>query len=148
MLGRLIKVTPTSKVVGDLALYLLSAGIDPDEFTEDPGSYDLPESVIGFLRGELGVPPGGWPEPFRSRALTGREERQSEGQPSEEDRSALTGKDRRAGLNRLMLPGPAAEQAAAEERWGDVSVVPTRAFLYGLETGEELAVDLEPGVRS
>jgi pyruvate carboxylase len=46
-----------------------------------------------------------------------------------------------------MLPGPAAERAATEERWGDVSVVPTRAFLYGLETGEELAIDLEPGVR-
>ena len=46
-----------------------------------------------------------------------------------------------------MLPGPAAGRAAAEERWGDVSVVPTRAFLYGLETGEELAVDLEPGVQ-
>ena len=46
-----------------------------------------------------------------------------------------------------MLPGPAAERAAAEERWGDVSVVPTRAFLYGLEKGEEVALDLEPRVR-
>jgi pyruvate carboxylase len=61
--------------------------------------------------------------------------------------TASTGEDRRAHLNRLMLPGPAADWAATEERWGDVSVVPTRAFLYGLETGEELAVDLEPGVR-
>jgi pyruvate carboxylase len=147
LLGRLVKVTPTSKVVGDLALYLLSANIDPDEFAEDPGPYDLPDSVIGFLRGELGAPPGGWPEPFRSRVLTRRKEKRTGERLSEEDRAALAGEDRRARLNRLMLPGPAAEQAAAEERWGDVSVIPTRAFLYGLETGEELAVDLERGVR-
>jgi len=145
LLGHLVKVTPTSKVVGDLALYLLSAGIDPDDLESDPGSHDLPDSVIGFLRGELGTPPRGWPEPFRSRALEGREERQADGHVPEEDGTA--DKDRRGRLNRLMLPGPAAERAAAEERWGDVSVVPTRAFLYGLEKGEEVALDLEPGVR-
>jgi pyruvate carboxylase len=147
LLGRLVKVTPTSKVVGDLALYLLSAGIDPDDLRSDPGAYDLPDSVIGFLRGELGAPPRGWPEPFRSRALVGRKERQADERVLEEGMTASTGEDRRAHLNRLMLPGPAADRAATEERWGDVSVVPTRAFLYGLETGEELAVDLEPGVR-
>jgi pyruvate carboxylase len=147
VLGRLVKVTPTSKVVGDLALYLLSAGIDPDDLRSDPGAYDLPDSVVGFLRGELGTPPRGWPEPFRSQALVGRKERQPDGRVSEEGMAAPAGEDRRSRLNRLMLPGPAAERAAAEERWGDVSVVPTRAFLYGLETGEEIAVDLEPGVR-
>ena len=145
LLGRLVKVTPTSKVIGDLALYLLSAGIDPDYLESDPGACDLPDSVIGFLRGELGTPPRGWPEPFRSRALAGREEPQTDGRLSEEGVPA--GDDRREHLNRLMLPAPAAERAAAEERFGDVSVVPTRAFLYGLEMGEELAVDLEPGVR-
>jgi len=147
LLGHLVKVTPTSKVVGDLALYVLSAGIDPDELEEDPGSYDLPDSVIGFLWGDLGVPPGGWPEPFRSKALAGRGEAQPDRELSEEDLAVLGGEDRRAALSRLMLPGPAKEQAEAEERYGDVSVVPTMAFLYGLEIGEELAVDLEPGVR-
>jgi pyruvate carboxylase len=147
LLGRLVKVTPTSKVVGDLALYLLSAGIDPNKLAENPASYDLPDSVVGFLRGELGEPPGGWPEPFRSRVLEGRGGSQADGQLSEEDRTALAGKARRAALNRLMLPGPAKEQAAAQERYGDVSVVPTTAFLYGLEPGKELALDLEPGVR-
>jgi pyruvate carboxylase len=147
LLGRIVKVTPTSKVVGDLALYLLSAGISPYELEEDPASYDLPDSVIGFLRGDLGEPPGGWPEPFRSRALGGHESAPSDGHLSDEDRSALDGPGRRAVLNRLLLPGPTAEQQKAEERYGDVSVVPTRAFLYGLDTGEELVVDLEPGVR-
>ena len=72
ILGRLVKVTPSSKVVGDLALYLVGLGADPADFAENPGSYDVPDSVIGFLRGELGDPPGGWPEPFREKALAGR----------------------------------------------------------------------------
>src|SRR5918993_1063875 len=147
LLGRLVKVTPTSKVVGDLALYLISANISLADLETDPASHDLPDSVIGFLRGELGVPPGGWPEPFRSLALAGREGSPDDDDLSGEDRAALGGEDRRPALNRLMLPGPAEEQAAVRERYGDVSVVPTRAFLYGLEPGEELAVDLGPGVR-
>src|SRR5581483_10760594 len=69
MLGRLVKVTPSSKVVGDLALSLVGSGVDVADFAADPGRYDIPDSVIGFLRGELGTPAGGWPEPFRSRAL-------------------------------------------------------------------------------
>jgi pyruvate carboxylase len=147
LLGRLIKVTPTSKVVGDLALYMLSAGIEPEGLEADPGSYDLPDSVIGFLRGELGEPPGGWPEPLRSRALAGRDGSPEDGRPSDEEPAALTGSGRRALLNRLLMPGPAEEQTATQERYGDVSVVPTKAFFYGLIPGEELAVDLEPGVR-
>ncbi len=147
MLGRLIKVTPTSKVVGDLALYLLSAGIDPDDFVEDPASYDLPDSVIGFLRGDLGTPPRGWPEPLRSRVLERREKDSPGVELSKADRAALRGENRRAALSRLMLPGPAREQQEADERYGDVSVVPTKAFLYGLDPGEEIAVDLERGVR-
>lgn len=147
LLGHLVKVTPTSKVVGDLALYLLSANIDPDELEKDPASHGLPDSVIEFLRGKLGEPPGGWPEPFRSRALKGREEAASDGALSKEDREALAGKERWGALNRLLLPGPATEQKTARERYGDVSVIPTKAVLYGIETDEELAVDLEPGVR-
>ena len=72
VLGRLIKVTPSSKVVGDLALALVGAGVSADEFASDPGRFDIPESVLGFLRGELGDPAGGWPEPLRTKALAGR----------------------------------------------------------------------------
>ena len=64
ILGRLVKVTPSSKVVGDLALALVGAGVSADEFASDPARFDIPDSVIGFLRGELGDPPGGWPEPL------------------------------------------------------------------------------------
>ena len=72
ILGNIVKVTPSSKVVGDLALYLCGANADLAEFERDPASFDLPDSVIGFLRGELGVPAGGWPEPFRTKALQGK----------------------------------------------------------------------------
>ena len=72
ILGRLVKVTPSSKVVGDLALALVGAGVTADEFAADPARFDIPDSVIGFLRGELGDPPGGWPEPLRTKALAGR----------------------------------------------------------------------------
>ena len=71
ILGNLVKVTPSSKVVGDLAL-AVGAGADPADFEENPTKYDIPDSVIGFLEGELGDPPGGWPEPFRTKALQGR----------------------------------------------------------------------------
>src|SRR6476661_5483021 len=72
ILGRLVKVTSSSKVVGDLALALVGAGITAEQFAEDPARQDIPDSVIGFLRGELGDPPGGWPEPLRTKALEGR----------------------------------------------------------------------------
>jgi pyruvate carboxylase len=146
LLGGLIKVTPTSKVVGDLALYLASAGIDPDDLAADPGASDLPDSVIGFLEGELGEPPGGWPEPFRTKVLEGREPGSGLVELTEEQHVALVA-DRRHALNRLLFPGPAKDREDAVERFGDVSVIPTRAFLYGLEPERELVIDLEPGVR-
>jgi pyruvate carboxylase len=150
LLGGLIKVTPTSKVVGDLALYLVSSGIDPDELEADPTRFDLPASVLGFLRGELGVPPAGWPEPFRTTVLEGRVA-EPEAEPlSKEQHAVLTGAAgpaRRELLNELLFPGPAADRREAVERWGEVGVVPTAAFLYGLEPGAELEIELEPGVR-
>lgn len=150
ILGDLIKVTPTSKVVGDLALYLLSAGVSPEEFADEPEGFDLPASVIGFFQGEVGTPPAGFPEPLRSRVLEGRESEPQRVELTEEQRQILHGEDeeaRRALLNELLFATPARDQQAAAERWGDLSVVPTPAFLYGLEPAEELNIDLEPGVR-
>ena len=69
ILGRPPKVTPSSKVVGDLALALAAANADPADFEQNPDRYDIPDSVIGFMAGELGDLPGGWPEPFRSKVL-------------------------------------------------------------------------------
>src|SRR3712207_9126679 len=89
ILGRPTKVTPSSKVVGDLALHLVAVGADPDDFAAHPQNYDIPDSVIGFLSGELGDPPGGWPEPFRSRALEGRTAPHRETDLGAEDAAAL-----------------------------------------------------------
>jgi len=146
LLGRLVKVTPSSKVVGDLALHLVGAGVSPADFEADPQRFDLPDSVIGFLRGELGEPPGGWPEPFRTRALQGRPEAFVEPELTEEDAKQLE-QYPAATLNRLLFPGPAAEFGQHREQYGDTSVLPSVEFFYGLQPGAEHEVDLEPGVR-
>ncbi|MEV6338851.1 pyruvate carboxylase [Nocardia vinacea] len=148
LLGRLVKVTPSSKVVGDLALALVGTGVGIEDFAADPGSYDIPDSVIGFLRGELGTPPGGWPEPFRSRALADRGPARTEASLTVEDEAALNGSsaDRQATLNRLLFPGPTAEFLAHREKYGDTSRLSANQFFYGLRRGEEHRVQLEPGV--
>nr|WP_053776092.1 pyruvate carboxylase [Gordonia sp. NB41Y]KOY50055.1 pyruvate carboxylase [Gordonia sp. NB41Y] len=148
MLGRLIKVTPSSKVVGDLALALVGQGIDPEDFAAHPDSYDIPDSVVGFLRGELGDPAGGWPEPLRTKALEGRSPAQPVAELSEEDSAALDqpGRKRQETLNRLLFPGPTREFEEHFEQYGDTSRLSANQFFYGLRYGEEHRVELEPGV--
>ncbi|PPK92440.1 pyruvate carboxylase [Kineococcus xinjiangensis] len=148
ILGRLVKVTPSSKVVGDLALHLVAVGADPAEFAVDPQKFDVPDSVVRFLAGELGNPPGGWPEPFRTRALEGRDVTVREVVPSEEDFEDLQspGRPRREALNRLLFPGPTKVLADSRHDFGDVSVIRTPAWLHGLQTGREEVVELERGV--
>ncbi|GAA4481355.1 pyruvate carboxylase [Actinoallomurus oryzae] len=145
MLGRLVKVTPSSKVVGDLALHLVGAGVTAADFESDPAKFDVPDSVIGFLRGELGVPPGGWPEPFRTRALEGRPSAAEVTALSEDDLRGLR-ESRRTTLNRLLFPGPAKEFARRRETYGDTSVLSSKDFFYGLEPDTEHTVTLEHGV--
>ncbi|GAB2752096.1 pyruvate carboxylase [Sinomonas soli] len=149
ILGRLVKVTPSSKVVGDLALHLVGLGADPEEFRQNPQKFDIPESVIGFLSGELGDPPGGWPEPFRTKALQGRTVKVREEKLSAEDSAALQGDSatRRATLNRLLFPGPTKDYLANREAYGNLSVLDTRDYLYGLQRGHEHIIELEKGVR-
>jgi pyruvate carboxylase len=147
ILGRLVKVTPSSKVVGDLALYLCGIDADPAAFEKDPAAYDIPDSVIGFLEGELGTPPGGWPEPFRTKALAGRAPSDREITLSASDEASLAiPEEVRPTLNRLLFAGPTKEFEEAVDTFGDLSVVPTRAFFYGLEPGEEVDVALAAGV--
>lgn len=146
ILGRLVKVTPSSKVVGDLALHLVGAGVSPENFEAEPHRFDIPESVIGFLQGELGEPPAGWPEPFRTRALEGRPPGRQLAELSEEDHAGLE-TDRRTTLNRLMFAKPTKEFTEHRESYGDTSLLRSKDFFYGLRPGEEYSVDLEPGVR-
>jgi pyruvate carboxylase len=131
--------------VGDLALHLVGAGVTAEDFESDPGKFDVPDSVIGFLRGELGDPPGGWPEPFRTRALEGRSPEGSTPELTEEDRAGLRDERRRT-LNRLLFPAPTREFETHRESYGDTSVLSSKDFFYGLEEDLEHTVDLEPGV--
>ncbi|MHB1472671.1 MAG: pyruvate carboxylase [Dermatophilaceae bacterium] len=146
ILGNIVKVTPSSKVVGDLALALVGANADPDDFEANPTGYDIPDSVIGFLNGELGDPPGGWPEPFRTKALQGRKTRPPVSDLSEQEAAALAAEPRNT-LSRLLFPGPSQEFASSREAYSDLSVLSTGDFLHGLEVGTEHEVDLEPGKR-
>ncbi|WP_367123511.1 pyruvate carboxylase [Streptomyces phytohabitans] len=149
LLGRLVKVTPSSKVVGDLALALVGAGVSTADFAADPARFDIPGSVIGFLRGELGDPPGGWPEPLRSRALSGRGAAPEVKELTDDERKRLEGSsaERQSTLNTLLFPGPAKDFAEHRERHGDTAPLSSDLFFYGLRHGEEHNVTLAPGVQ-
>ncbi|QGU02746.1 2-oxoglutarate carboxylase small subunit [Corynebacterium kalinowskii] len=143
ILGRPTKVTPSSKVVGDLALHLVGRGVTAAEFAADPQKYDIPDSVIGFLRGELGTPPGGWPL-LRERALEGRGPAAAVSEVPEAEAAFLeeSGASRRGALDRLLFPKPAAEFAEHRRLFGDTSILEDREFIYGLVPGEETTIHL------
>jgi pyruvate carboxylase len=146
LLGKPIKVTPTSKVVGDLALFIAGGNIDVERLREHPEEFDLPASVLGYLAGELGTPPAGFAEPFRERALAGRRPASPPARLSAADAAELAGGERRSTLSRLLFPGPWSDYVTAVDAYGDSSVIPTDAFLYGLTAGVPVSVTLEPGV--
>ncbi|GAA1695376.1 pyruvate carboxylase [Microbacterium sediminicola] len=149
ILGRVPKVTPSSKVVGDLALHLAAVKADPADFAANPEKYDIPDSVVGFMAGELGDLPGGWPEPFRSKVLQGRSIVPAVTPLTDADTAALnaTSEQRRGALNRLLFPAPTREFERVRESHGDVSVLDTVDYLYGLEHGAEHVVEIERGVQ-
>jgi pyruvate carboxylase len=148
ILGRPPKVTPSSKVVGDLALSLAAANADPDDFEQNPDKYDIPDSVIGFMAGELGDLPGGWPEPFRTKVLAGRKVKIGTQPLTSEEEAGLAGDTatRRMTLNRLLFAGPTASFQENREVFGDLSVVDTTDYLYGLRQGVEHNIEIEKGV--
>ena len=160
MLGDIVKVTPSSKVVGDLALSLLSKGMTCDEVRSLPADHNVgfPESVVDMMRGSLGEPPGGWPEEIR-RILLGRNE-PIEGRAGAmlpradvgaavETATGLLGRqaERADGLSYLLYPVEFAKFAETRRKYADVGLLPTPVFFYGLEEGEECVFDIEPGKR-
>ena len=101
-----------------------------------------------FLHGELGTPPAGFPEPFRTRALAGRSYTPTPVELDPADERALEGDDVRKVLNRLLLPGPAASHEEQAARYGNLAVLPSRIFWYGLDVDQgDVDVNLRPGVR-
>ncbi len=150
ILGRPTKVTPSSKVVGDLALHLVAVGADPDDFAANPQNYDVPDSVVGFMAGELGDLPGGWPEPFRTKVLQGKNVKFGVTSLSSDDLEALNSSDsalKRSTLNRLLFAGPTAEFTKFRETYGRLDQVDTVDYLYGLEQGAEHVVEISKGVQ-
>ena len=157
LLGDIVKVTPSSKVVGDMALFLFTRGIRPaDVVNLEPGVTPFPSSVIDMLRGGLGQPMGGWPKEVQ-RVVLGKE-KPLKGRPGagleplnlKEERKGLAAKLKREVTeddlySHLMYPEVFAEFAKFVSHHGDVSVLPTGAFFYGLKPGEEVSVEIEPG---
>ena len=150
ILGRPPKVTPSSKVVGDLALHLVAVGADPKDFEANPQNYDIPDSVIGFMAGELGDLPFGWPEPFRTKVLAGKKVNIEIAPLSPEDAKKLESGDSktiRSTLNQLLFPAPTKEFERIRETYGDLDNVSTIDYLYGLDTETEHVVELRKGLQ-
>ncbi len=156
--GDIVKVTPSSKVVGDLALFLVSHGMTVKEFENLGPNHNLtiPNSVIDMFMGSLGQPPGGWPRKIRQVVLQGRKPRR--GRPGanlkpvdfEKASQELEKKIRRTPsrtdlLSYLLYPEVFLKFEEARKKYSDLEVLPTAQFFYPLRQGEEFTVDIEPG---
>ncbi len=123
----------------------------PADFEAHPERYDIPDSVIGFLAGELGDLPGGWPEPFRTKVLTGRDIHIGETPLAPDDEAALQPDadrvTRRRTLNRLLFPGPTKQRDEFCQTYGDLTPLETIDYLYGLTQDVETSVTVDRGVQ-
>lgn len=156
LFGDIVKVTPTSKAVGDMALFLLANNLKADDVLDPSRELAFPESVVDLMAGRMGHPPGGFPTRVRKRIL--RDVKPVRGRPGaslppadfEATRSQLeqtlhhppTGQDV---VSSLLYPRVFEDFSRHTQAFSDTSVFPTPTFLYGLESGAETAIDIEPG---
>jgi pyruvate carboxylase len=156
MFGDIVKVTPTSKVVGDMALFMVGNNLTPAAVLDPQRSLAFPESVVEFFEGRLGQPPGGFPPELQKRILGNRKPltgRPGASLPAVDFAAArrdLEGQTRRPVSNQellsyLLYPRVFPEFAEHEHLHSDTSVLPTPVFFYGMEPGEEVPVEIEPG---
>jgi pyruvate carboxylase len=158
LFGDIVKVTPSSKVVGDMTLFLLANELRPNDLLELDEHHDisLPNSVVEMFSGALGVPPGGWPKKLQKIILRGQTP--LKGRPSASlaaidwdlERAQLEKKlghpvRRDAMLSYLLYPEVFLKYDQFRQTYSDVSVLPTPAFFYGLKPAEEITVDIESG---
>ena len=157
LFGDIVKVTPSSKVVGDMTMFLVTRGIKPaDVLNLDPGSTPFPESVIDMISGGLGQPMGGWPKKLQHVILGDR--KPIKGRPGAELKplnfkkiaEELATKLKREitdddVFSHIMYPEVFAGFAKTEREFGDLSALPTPVFFYGMKAGQEIAVEIEPG---
>jgi len=152
LFGDIVKVTPSSKVVGDMALFLFTRGIKPADVVNLPPGTSFPESVIDMLSGGLGEPMGGWPKDVVRAVLGNTKVKRAKPAPVKlkETRAELATKFKRDAsdddlFSHLMYPAVFADFAKFSQSFGDVSSLPTPAFFYGLAPGEEISVSIEEG---
>ena len=157
VLGDIVKVTPSSKVVGDLAIFLLTKGVEPKDMANlEPGSA-FPESVVDMLSGGLGQPKGGWPKDIQKVVLgerkpyKGRPGARAEKVDLDQTREEIKAITRRSKCSDddlysyLMYPQVYKDLIKYIEQFGHARVLPTPAFFYGLKPGEEISVEIEEG---
>lgn len=158
MFGDIIKVTPTSKVVGDMALAMVSAGLTRADVEDPDTDVSFPESVVGLMRGDLGQPPGGFPPAIQAKVLKDEapitvrpgslmepvdlDAARAEVAEKVEERDGIDDEDLAA---YLMYPQVYLDYMARRRDYGPVRVLPTLAFFYGMADQEEIAIELEPG---
>lgn len=158
LLGDIVKVTPSSKVVGDLALFMVTNHLSGEDVLNPRKSLAFPRSVVEMLQGMLGQPRGGWPPELQHKVLTAAgveplEHRHGATLPAVDMeatarelaiKSGSTPRDEDV-LSYLMYPQVYLDYANHRERHGDTSRIPTAHFFYGLTAGEETAVEIERG---
>jgi pyruvate carboxylase len=159
VLGDIPKVTPSSKVVGDLAQFMVAQNLQPHDILDQADTLAFPDSVVNYLRGDIGIPPGGFPEPLRSKVLKSRGVDPVEGRPGqflkpydfEQERASLqknygasqiTEKDL---LSYALYPSVFQEWKEYEKVYGDVDILPTHVFLNPMKVGQEIEVEFGPG---
>ena len=156
LLGDIVKVTPSSKCVGDLAIFLITKGVKPSDLTNLPPETGFPESVIDLMSGNLGQPTGGWPKDIQKVILGGR--KPLRGRPGASapkiDLAKESVKIKKKYGNKttdddlfssLMYPKVYDDFRDFRNKYGDVSVLPTTAYFHGLKPGEEISIDIEEG---
>jgi pyruvate carboxylase len=154
--GDIVKVTPTSKVVGDMALFMVANTLTPEEVVEGKRELAFPASVVEFFEGKLGQPVGGFPAKLQQRVLKGRTPittRPGASLPAadiEATRKQLEVQWKRPLSDRevvthLLYPRVYADLVAHQAAYSDISVLPTPVFFYGMEKGDEISADIEPG---
>ncbi len=156
MFGDIIKVTPTSKVVGDMALFMVANNLTPRDVIDGERELAFPESVVELFEGRLGQPPGGFPRKLQQRVLRGRKPlRGRPGATLLPADFALTRKQLERQIRRpvndqelvtfLLYPRVFPEFAAHQTKYSDTGVLPTPVFFFGMQPGEETSVDIEKG---
>ena len=156
MFGDIVKVTPSSKVVGDMALMMVAQGLSRAQVEDPAVEVAFPDSVVDMMRGNLGQPPGGWPEALQRKVLKGEAPlttRPGASMPPvdiEATRAKLNaelegGVDDEDLNGYLMYPKVFTDYRARHEVYGPVRTLPTRTFFYGMEPGEEISAEIDPG---